>query len=41
LIDPALNGALKQFVPYLNRADLDVVLRFPIGSAAPIPEPPR
>jgi hypothetical protein len=41
LIDPALNGALKQFAPYLNRADLDVVLRFPIGSAAPIPEPPR
>jgi hypothetical protein len=41
LIDPALNGALKQFMPYLNRADVDVVLRFPTGGAAPIPEPAR
>ncbi len=41
LIEPALNGAIKQFVPYLNRADLAVVLRFPTGGAAPIPEPAR
>jgi len=41
LIEPALNDALKQFVPYLNRANLDVVLKFPTGGAAPIPEPAR
>jgi len=41
LIEPALNSALKQLVPYLNRADLDVVLKFPTGGAAPIPEPTR
>lgn len=41
LIEPALGAAVKQFVPYLNRADVDIVLRFPTGGAAPIPEPAR
>ncbi|MCS7055754.1 MAG: hypothetical protein NZM18_06210 [Thermoflexales bacterium] len=41
LIEPALGAAIKQFVPYLNRADVDVVLKFPTGGAAPIPEPAR
>ncbi|MFC1466492.1 MAG: hypothetical protein ACFLMY_16745 [Candidatus Brachytrichaceae bacterium NZ_4S206] len=41
LIEPALGTVIKQFLPYLNRADVDIVLRFPTGGAAPIPEPAR
>ncbi len=41
LIEPALGTVIKQFLPYLNRADVDLVLRFPTGGAAPIPEPAR
>ncbi|MCL6512001.1 MAG: hypothetical protein K6U78_15125 [Anaerolineae bacterium] len=41
LIEPALGTVIKQFLPYLNRADVDLVLKFPTGGAAPIPEPAR
>ncbi|GIV85091.1 MAG: hypothetical protein KatS3mg052_2098 [Candidatus Roseilinea sp.] len=41
LIEPALGAVIKQFLPYLNRADIDLVLKFPTGGAAPIPEPAR
>lgn len=41
LIEPALGAAIKQILPYLNRADIDLVLKFPTGGAAPIPEPAR
>jgi len=39
LIEPTLGAVIKQFLPYLNRADVGLVLKFPTGGAAPIPEP--
>jgi hypothetical protein len=38
LIDPAIAAVVKQFVPYLNTVDANLVLRFPT-TAAPIPLP--
>lgn len=39
LIEPALGTVVKQFVPYLNQVNMNLVLKFPTGGAAPIPEP--
>lgn len=39
LLDPAVAAVVKQFVPLANRLDANIVLRFPTGGAAPIPEP--
>lgn len=39
LLDPAVATVVKQFVPLVNQLDANIVLRFPTGGAAPIPEP--
>lgn len=39
LIDPAIGAIVKQFLPYLNTVDANLVLKFPTGGAAPIPLP--
>ncbi len=39
LLDPALRDVLRILLPQVNTADVNIVLRFPTGGAAPIPEP--
>jgi hypothetical protein len=39
MIDPAVAGVVKLFLPYLNTVDANVVLKFPTGGAAAIPLP--
>jgi hypothetical protein len=39
LIDPAIATVVKQFLPFANTLDVNLVLRFPTGGAAAIPEP--
>lgn len=41
LIDPAIGTVVRQFVPFLNRVDTDVILMFPTGGATAIPLPPE
>jgi hypothetical protein len=39
MVDPALASVLKQFVPFANTLDVNIVLRFPTNGAAEIPLP--
>lgn len=39
MVDPALASMLKQFVPFVNTLDVNIVLRFPANGAAEIPLP--
>lgn len=39
MVDPALASILKQFVPYANTLDVNIVLQFPTNGAAEIPLP--
>lgn len=39
LIDPAIAAVVKQFLPFANTLDVNLVLKFPTDGAAAIPEP--
>lgn len=39
MVDPALASVLKQFVPFANTLDVNIVLKFPTNGAAEIPLP--